>query len=81
MDFFVAKNFRLLPTANSFLLKIVKHEIFSANKHFHIYLRRNFHAQLSCMGRHFTIYSLFIDIHNYLWISIIRISDIRNSKK
>ena len=41
-----------------FLLNIAEHEIFSANKyentnnswHFHIYLQRNFHAQL-CLAR------------------------------
>ena len=45
----------VLTTANSFLLNIADHENFSANKyenanycwHFHIYLQRNFHAQLS----------------------------------
>ena len=30
-------------------------------------------------GRRFLIYSLFIDIHNYSWISVIRISDMHNS--
>ena len=28
------------------------------------------HSTLECMRRRFTIYFLFIDIHNYLWISI-----------
>ena len=30
------------------------------------------------MARRFTVCSLFIDIHNYLWISKIRISDNHN---
>ena len=50
-----ANNIKLPTNANSFLLNIAEHEIFSANKYenvnycwdFHIYLQRKFHAQLS----------------------------------
>ena len=49
-------NLILLKIANSFLLNIGKHEIFSANNkyentncfwHFHVYQQRKFHADLS----------------------------------
>ena len=49
------KNFKLVTSSNSFLLNIAECEIFSSNKyenanycwHFHIYLQRKFHADLS----------------------------------
>ena len=59
MKFVLLINLKLLPIENSFLLNIVEHEKFSANKyenannkfqnanyclHFHIYLQRKFHA-------------------------------------
>ena len=51
---FMLINLKLLTIANSFLLNIAEHEIFSANKYenannswrFHIYWQRKFHAQL-----------------------------------
>ena len=50
MKFLLLINLKLLTIANSFLLNIAEHEIFSANKyenanycwHFHIYLQRKF---------------------------------------
>ena len=55
MKFIMLINLKLLINANSFLLNIVEHEYFSANKyeiakyywHLHIYQQRKFHAQLS----------------------------------
>ena len=55
MKFVLLINLKLLTTANSFLLNTTEHENSSANKyenansgwHFHIYMQRKFHAQLS----------------------------------
>ena len=55
MKFVLLINIKLLTIANSFLLNIAEHELFSANKYenannswdFRIYLQRKFHAQLS----------------------------------
>ena len=55
MKFVLLVNLKLLTIANSFLLNLSELENFSANKyenaifcwHFHIYLQRKFHAQLS----------------------------------
>ena len=54
-EIFMLINLKLLTIANSFLLNTAENEIFSVNKyenannswHFHIYLQRKFHAQLS----------------------------------
>ena len=53
--FVILVNFKLITIANSFLLNIAEHDIFSASKyenanfgwHFHIYKQRKFQAQLS----------------------------------
>ena len=55
MKFVLLINLKLRTIAITFLLKIVEHENFSANKyenanycwHFHIYLQKKFWAQLS----------------------------------
>ena len=61
MKFVLLINLKLQTITNSFSLNIAEHEIFSANKyenannslHFHIYLQRKFHAQLSWAWENF----------------------------